>query len=90
MAATSQVAWMDGWMGFISPGGTEPKGPWHAKYIRFLHFAVISSKPLHLPCATPPYASFLSCEQIDLEATFSKCLASYLQQLKRDLLVEAV
>ncbi len=35
-----------GWMGFISPGGTEPKGPWHASYIRVIHFALVSYKPL--------------------------------------------
>jgi hypothetical protein len=29
---------VDGWMEFISPGGTEPKGPWHAKYIQFVRF----------------------------------------------------
>ena len=40
--------------------------------------------------STLPYASSLSCEQVDLEAMFSKYSASYLQQLKRDLLVEAV
>jgi hypothetical protein len=27
-----------GWIEFISPGGTEPKGPWHAKYIQFVRF----------------------------------------------------
>jgi hypothetical protein len=27
---------MDGWMDFISPGGTGPKGPRHANYIRFV------------------------------------------------------
>ena len=30
---------LDGWMEFISPGGTEPKGPRHANYIRFIRFS---------------------------------------------------
>jgi hypothetical protein len=28
-----------GWMDFIPPGGTVPKGPWHANYIRFVRFS---------------------------------------------------
>ena len=44
-----------GWMDFISPGGTEPKGPWLANYIRFVHFALVSYKPLRFSSinATP-------------------------------------
>jgi hypothetical protein len=29
-------------MDFIPPGGTEPKGPWHATYIRFPTSALVS------------------------------------------------
>ena len=53
-------------------------------------FALVSYKPIRSPSSTLPRASFLSCEQVSLEVAFSKCSASYLQQLKRDLLVEAV
>jgi hypothetical protein len=38
-AAAAADGWMDGWMDFIPPGGTEPKGPWHANYIRFVRFS---------------------------------------------------
>ena len=48
------------------------------------------SSPYGFLPSTPPDASSLGCEQIDLKVMFSKCSAFYLQQLKRDLLVEAV
>ncbi len=54
-------------------------------------FVLISSKPYvsFFLSYQRPRASSLSCSQINLEAPFSKCSASYLQQLKRDLLIEA-
>ena len=39
-------------MDYISPGGTKPKGPLPANYIRFAHFAMVSYKPLRFPLCT--------------------------------------
>ncbi len=57
---------MDGWMDFISPGGTEPKGPWHASYIRFVRFSLISCKPLRFSFinATPYLFSQLRADRL--------------------------
>jgi hypothetical protein len=36
-------------MDYISPGGTKPKGPLPANYVRYAHLAMVSCKPLRFP-----------------------------------------
>ena len=86
---TSDMQTVYGWILF-RPEALSLKGLGTLTTLDSYTFAMVSSKPLRFPCATPPHASSLGCEQIVLEVMFSKCSASYLQQLKRDLLVEAV
>lgn len=81
-------------MEFISPGGSGPKGLWHASYLHLNQGVLVinSHKPLHLSpfLSMPPlsYAFCLVCEEINLGVMFSKCSASHLWRLKRGLLVK--
>jgi hypothetical protein len=53
---------MDGWMEFISPGGTEPIGPKHANYIRIdVTSPLTRTSPLLYPSFITPYASCHHC-----------------------------
>jgi hypothetical protein len=54
---------MDGWMDFIPPGGTEPKGPWHANYNTYDSSASpkVSHKPFELPFAQSFPIPLASC-----------------------------
>lgn len=72
---------MDGWMDFIPPGGTEPKGLGTLSTYNSSASPMVSHKPFELHFAQLsfllPLASCLDCWQIVLEVTFSKCSASH-------------
>jgi hypothetical protein len=52
-----------GWMDFIPPGGTEPKGPWHANYLTYDSAASpnVSHKPFELSFAQSFPIRLASC-----------------------------